>query len=393
MAITLIINPGSSSKKYALYIHGRCISSFRFEKRGPEVELCTERDGQLQTCEGIAATTYTTAVEYVIEHAIKSKYITSAADIDAVGIRVVAPGTHFTQHVRVDTAYRDALALRSEAAPLHIPPTVQEIDMVRSVLHDIPMYAISDSAFHVTMADAARTYSLATDDAQRHDIRRFGYHGISCAAAMHSLAVLSHGVPSRVIICHIGSGMSVTAVHDGRSVDTTMGFSPSSGLVMGTRAGDVDAGALLELMRVKHLSVKDAHMYIQTKGGLEGLSGVADLRVLIERAGHRDEIAEATLTHCVHHIHKAIGAAAAVLGGVDAIVLTATAMERSSYLRGRLLAELEYLGIVMSEDRNDQLHSRNGYIHAATSTVQIAVIKSAETDHMYRIVQDLHRSH
>ncbi len=391
MAVTLIINPGSSSKKYALYIHGRCVTSVRFEKRGSEVELCTERDGQLQTCEGVAATTYSTALEHVLEHAVAAKHIESPAAIDSIGIRVVAPGTPFTEHVRIDTKYRDLLALRAEAAPLHIPPTLQEIDLIRAMLPGTPLYAVSDSAFHATMDSAAHDYSIASEDTVRYDLHRFGYHGISCAAALHSLSVLAHGVPRRVIVCHIGSGVSVTAIKDGKSVDTTMGFSPVTGLTMGTRAGDLDAGALLELMRVKHLSVKDAHAYIQTKGGLFGLSGVSDLRVLIERSQQHDSIAEKTLTHFIFQLHKAIGAAAATLEGVDTIVLTATAMERSSYLRERLLMSLRYLGVVYDQERNEALHSRNGYIHASDSVVAVAVLKSAETDHMYRIVQEIHQ--
>ncbi len=392
MAITLIINPGSSSKKYALYVHGRCVSSLRFERRGSEVELCTERDGQMQTCEGVTPATYSTALEYVLDHAVTAKHIASVAEINAIAIRVVAPGTRFARHEKIDTAYRDALALRAEAAPLHIPPTIQEIDTVRAVLPSTPLFAISDSAFHATMPHQAATYSIASEDTERHDVRRFGYHGISCEAAVHSLSVMAHGVPSRIIVCHIGSGMSVTAIRDGKSIDTTMGFSPSSGLVMGTRAGDVDGGALLELMRVRHLSQKDTHTYLQNRGGLFGLSGVSDLRVLIERSLRHDVVAEQTITHFIYHIQKAIGAAAAALGGVDAIVLTATAMERSSLLREKLTAPLAYLGVSIDNERNDMLHSRNGYIHAASSKVLVAVIKSNETDHMYRIVQELQRN-
>jgi acetate kinase len=392
MAVTLIINPGSSSKKYALYLHGRCVSSIRFEKRGTDVELCTERDGQLQTCEGVTPSTYGIALEYVIDRAVKDGHIKNSHDIEVVGIRVVAPGVLFTRHQKIDTPYRDALSLRAEAAPLHIPPTLQEIDVVRSLLPDVPFYAISDSAFHATLPDAASRYSIAEEDVRRYDIRRFGYHGISCGAAIHSLSVLAHHVPSRVIVCHVGSGVSVTAIKDGKSVDTTMGFSPVTGLTMGTRAGDLDAGALLELMRVKHLSLKDAHTYIQTKGGIYGIAGVADLRVVIERADRNDEPSKQALEHFIYQLQKAIGAAAAALGGVDVIVLTATAMERNSYLRARLLSSLRYLGVVCDEERNELLHSRNGYVHATNSTVAVAVIKSAETDHMYRIVQDLCRN-
>jgi acetate kinase len=388
MAVTLIINPGSSSKKFALFKDGRTILSMRFERNGQAVELCTEHNNEQKKCEGLAVTEYATALEHVLTTAIESNCITKASDITRVGVRVVAPGTYFQTHRMIDEVYLRELQARVVVAPLHIPTTVNELTQVRLLLPHAVVVGVSDSAFHSTLPPVARTYSIKREDTKRYDIYRFGYHGISCASVMHRLDSVV-GKPRRVVIAHIGSGVSITAIRDGVSIDTSMGFSPGSGMVMGTRSGDIESGALLELMRVRDMDISETQQYLQTMAGLKGLAYESDFRHLLDRRANGDTEAIQALELFAYRFKKLLGGHVAALGGLDALIFTATAVERSPAIRSLLGSGLSCFGIELDERRNDDLINHDGIISTDKGPVTVALVRTQELDEMVRVTNGI----
>jgi acetate kinase len=387
MAVTLIINPGSSSKKYTLARDGRPVSTFRFERNEASYELCREHNGAEQKCEGVSATMYRSALEHMLTVAIAEGIITAATDIDRVGVRVVAPGTFFQSQRLVDEAYLAALVAREAVAPLHIPHTVSELKEVMRLLPAARIIGVSDSEFHKTMPKEAREYAIEASDTVTHDLYRFGYHGLSYASLSRQLPQLLRGHASKVVACHIGSGMSMCALRHGESIDTTMGFGPGSGLMMGTRVGDVEPAVLLELMRIHHMKPFDMQTYLQTRGGFWGQTGESDFRHLLSRYEAGDESVVAAFAQCVYRFQKTLGAYQAILGGLDAVVFTATAVERSPRLRALLLAGLEHMGVVLDDSRNDEVVSRDGIISPVGAPVMVAVVRTNEFNEILTVTQ------
>jgi acetate kinase len=388
MAVTLIINPGSSSKKYTLARDGRPVSTFRFERNEQSYELCREHNGAEQKCEGVTDIVYRSALSHVITVAIAEGIISSITEIERVGVRVVAPGTFFQSHRLVDGAYIDALRAREAVAPLHIPHTVSELAEVLRLLPEARIIGVSDSAFHQTMPREAREYAIEAEDTVTYDLYRFGYHGLSYASLARQLPQLLRGHASKVIACHIGSGMSMCALRHGESVDTTMGFGPGSGLMMGTRVGDVEPAVLLELMRIHHMKPLDMQTYLQTRGGFEGQTGESDFRHLLARLEAGDETVVSAFRQCIYRFQKTVGAYHAILGGLDAIVFTATAAERSPWLRALFLAGLEHMGIVLDETRNDEMVSRDGIVSPVGAPVMVAVLRTNEFNEILTVTHN-----
>lgn len=389
MAVTFIVNPGSSSKKYALYSGTKLLLAAHVEKGEEGTILCTLADGTQDRCQMAGNNTYETSLLDFLERALNEKVITSTTDISVVGVRVVAPGTAFASHRFIDDAFMRDLSMAASRAPLHIPHTERELSVLRQALPHATFVAASDSAFHSTMPTHARSYSIAAAEAKQHDLYRFGYHGLSVGGALRRLSPLVGKGSERVIVCHLGSGVSVTAVREGKSMDTTMGYAPGSGLIMGSRAGDFDAGALLSLMEERRLRTIDAQTYLQTKGGLKGIAGESDLRFLLEERAKGNKTASLAIDSFVYGVQKAIGSYVAILGGLDTLVFTATAGERSPVLRALVTAPLSALGIVLDTDKNDALVSRDGVISQTNSPVAVVVIKSEEAEEIRRVVTGL----
>ncbi len=278
------------------------------------------------------------------------------------------------------------------SVPLHIPYTMQEIQYVKNIFPDTKIVAASDSAFHKSIPKKAREFSIDRSDAEAYDIYRFGYHGLSVASTTRRIHPITGDNPEKIVVCHIGGGVSVTAIKDGKSVDTTMGYSPSTGLPMGSRAGDVDPGGLLQLMRAKNLKPSETEMYLNTKGGLYGLSEVSDIRHLLDRRSRGDAIAEQTLSHFVYHIQKAVAASTVALGGLDMLVLTGTASARSGELRIMITEGLEHLGVSLDSDRNDLLVGQDGVLSTQKSKVKVVVMRTDEMGEMAQVVDLLNYS-
>lgn len=386
MGTTLVINPGSSSRKYTLYSEGHPVVELRFEQTNTGFEMCSRLSGIQQTCESIKEDDFNDAFSQVAEavdaHLVR---ISMGKRLDTVVIRVVAPGTFFQHHAEVTDEYISKLKQREASAPLHIPIILKEIQSVKKRFAVARIIAASDSAFHSEMPPQAREYSIPIDDINQFDIHRFGYHGLSVASIVRRIHALIGQEPERMIVCHVGSGTSVTAVKNGKGVETTMGFSPSSGLPMGSRAGDLDTAALLELMRAKNLRPQEAEMYINTNGGLAGIAKDSDIRRLLDRRSQNDVTATRALNVFAYNIQKAIAAQTVALGGLDVIVLTATAAVRSTELRSLILQELSHLGVQVSKDRNDMLVGKDGVISVRNSSVKVVVMRTDEMGEMAHI--------
>jgi acetate kinase len=272
--------------------------------------------------------------------------------IDAVVHRVVHGGARFTAPTLVDEEVLAQLDELAHLAPLHNPPATLAIRRARELFPQAAHVAVFDTAFHATLPRRAREYALPEDVRARHGIRRYGFHGISHADAATRVAAHLERSPQqlRVICCHLGSGASITAIEYGRSVETSMGMTPLEGLVMGTRAGDIDAGIILELAR--ELSPDALAELLNKRAGLMGLTGTDDMRDIERRAGEGDEPCRLAISLYTHRIRKYLGAYASIMGGVDAIVFTGGVGEHSALVRHRCLQRMGFLGAVLDEDRN-----------------------------------------
>jgi acetate kinase len=386
MAITLVVNPGSSSRKYALYQGGQVVLEFRFEDTNTGFEMCSQNAGTQQVCEAINKSDFNESFARVVD-AVDAHLFREGRGkkLDSIVIRVVSPGTFFQRHAVIDEGYITELKRRMAIAPLHIPIILREVESARKHYKQTTIIAASDSAFHSELPAKAREYSILAEDANQFDIHRFGYHGLSVASIIRRIHPLIGQNPERVVVCHIGSGTSVTAVKNGKSVETTMGFSPSTGLPMGSRAGDLDCAALLELMRVKHWRAAEAELYLNTNGGFAGMAKEADIRRLLDRRSQNDAVARQALEVFAYNIQKAIAAQTVALGGLDVLVLTATAAIRSSELRSIILQGLTHLGVQMSKDRNDLLVGKDGVISVRNSPVKIIVMRTDEMGEMAQV--------
>jgi acetate kinase len=333
----LVLNPGSSTLKYAI---------FPGDERG-----------QAKSVDEVLART---------------------GGIDAVGVRVVHGGSKFVEPVVVDDAVLDEIRRLAELAPLHNPLAVRVIEDVRKALPRIPVIAAFDTAFHQTIPEVAYAYAVPRD----LNVRRYGFHGLSYAYVSKRLRDLSAG--PRQIICHLGNGASVCALRDGRSVDTSMGFTPMEGLVMGTRGGDIDPGVILYLLRgaATESALDDI---LNHRSGLLALSQRSgDVRELEAAA---DPASELALEVFAYRARKYIGAYAAALGGVDALAFTAGIGEHSASMRSRICRNLEFLGIRLNETLNREQRSDERRI--SDGAVDVWVIPTNEELEIARSVSDL----
>ena len=385
MDTTLAVNPGSSSRKYELYRGTVRVFTAVFEQTGEGYGMCIAVDGMQQTCTESSVRAYDDALDECIKIACEKGIIKTPKEITRVGVRIVCPGTYFAKHQIITEGYIERLKKMHDAAPLHIPHILTEIAALARVLPHAHIVGVSDSAFHATIPPHVRTYSIDALDSAALDIYRFGYHGLSVASVVRKATKMGAEFPSRAIVCHIGSGVSVTTLANGVSVDTTMGFGPMSGLMMNTRVGDIDPSALLFLMEKMKWTPLETITYLNSKCGIRGMLGHSDLRVTLERFERGDIKASQAIEMYIHRIKKAIGAAVATLSGVDLLVLTATAAERNPTVRALICANLEVFGILIDAEKNETQMGDVGWIHDDASRAQILVVHTEEMDEIARV--------
>ncbi|HVA03707.1 MAG TPA: acetate/propionate family kinase [Acidimicrobiales bacterium] len=324
---------------------------------------------------------------------VLARALRDAPAVDAVGHRVVHGGRDFTAPLLLEAASEQRLEQIAELAPLHNPPAIAAILSLQSLWPDLPQVACFDTAFHVTMPPEASTYALP--DAWRDwGLRRFGFHGLSHAWASRRAAALL-GAPIeqlRLVTAHLGAGASLAAVSGGRSVDTTMGFTPLEGLVMATRSGSVDPGVLLWVLRHEQLTVDELEDALDRRAGLLGLSGVSgDLREVLRAADGGDARSRLAFGVYIHRLRAEVGAMVAAMDGIDGLVFTGGAGEGSARLRHDACVDLGFLGIELDEQRNsadpgleiDRVVSRHGIAPA------VVVVRAREDLEIARQVRVL----
>ncbi len=309
---------------------------------------------------------------------------------DVVGHRIVHGGTIFTGPALVDDAVRSQLRDLTDLAPLHQPKSLAALDAVTAQLPDVLTVACFDTAFHTTIPDAASTFAVPRTWRHQYGIRRYGFHGLSHGYGANRAAALVNKPMAglRIITCHLGAGASLAAVLDGRSVDTTMGFTPLDGLVMATRSGTFDPGAVLWLQEHEHLSVHEVAVALEEQSGLTALAGSGDMRKVEAAAGDGDAAAVLALDVYVHRLAGAIAAMSAATGGLDVLVFTGGVGEHSPTVRRRAVERLAFLGAVIDSDRNEHAHGdRDISTHAAP--VRTVVVTAREDLQIAREVRVL----
>lgn len=298
---------------------------------------------------------------------------------DVIGHRIVHGGTAFTSAVRIDNGVRQQLYDLTALAPLHQPKSLAGLDVVSAHLPDVPAVACFDTAFHTTIPPAAATYAVPREWQRRYPIRRYGFHGLSHAYCSERAAeLLGRPVAGlRIITCHLGAGASLAAVLGGRSVDTTMGFTPLEGLVMATRSGTVDPGLVLWLEEHEHLSPHEVATALEQRSGLTALAGTADMREVEAAASRGDPDAQLALDVYLHRLAAGVAAMSAATGGIDVLAFTGGVGENSPTVRQRAAEQLGFLGVDIDTPRNSAGHDDRD-ITAPGAPVQTLVIAARE---------------
>ncbi|HEX2307128.1 MAG TPA: acetate/propionate family kinase [Jatrophihabitantaceae bacterium] len=294
----------------------------------------------------------------------------------AVGHRVVHGGVRFTGPAVIDADVRREIADLADLAPLHQPKSLAALDEVTAVFPDVPAVACFDTAFHHTIPAAAATYALPVQWRERWPLQRYGFHGLSVAYCARRVAELVPGA-RRLVVCHLGAGASVTALADGRSVDTTMGFTPLEGLVMATRSGTVDPGLVLWLEEHAKLRPNQVATALEQESGLLGLAGDADIRTVLVRAAAGDDTARLAIDVYVHRLAASIAAMATAARGVDVLVFTGGVGERADEIRAAAVEALDFLGIGLDAAANSAA-SPDAEVTARGSPARVFVIAARE---------------
>jgi len=378
----LVINAGSSSLKYQVVDAGtgHAVASGLIERVGQAGAHLRHANNGEELERDLQVPDHTAAMA-----AMDDAFATYGPDLAeeglvAVGHRVVQGGARFGHSVLIDEETEHIIEDLSDLAPLHNPPNLAGIRAARKLFTDLPHVAVFDTSFHLTMPDRAATYALDREVAKQYRVRRYGAHGTSHQYVAREAAQFLGLEPEQanLIVLHLGNGASVTAVADGRSVDTSMGLTPLEGLVMGTRTGDIDPAVVFHLARHADMSIDEIDELMNRRSGMFGLTGMIDMRDITAAAESGDEAATSALDIYCYRLRKYIGAYTAVLGRVDGIAFTAGIGENSAPVRAGAVAGLEHLGIQIEAAANEQRSKDTRRISPADSPVAVLVVPTNE---------------
>ncbi|MCL2371123.1 hypothetical protein FWC63_00020 [Candidatus Saccharibacteria bacterium] len=344
----LVLNPGSSSRKYAFYEDGVEILTLHFEPEEGEFVCTVEKNGTKDKT-SVKMKKINDAIGLVPE-ILEDNGVKIDSSL-MIAVRLVGPTDYFAENHLVDDEFMKKLEGVADIAPLHVPVTLAEIKDAREIFENVRMVAISDSRFHRTQPETQEYYAIPRKTADEFGVKRFGYHGISVSAAVRKMQS-EDLLPSRAVVCHIGSGASITAVKDGKSWGNSMGVTPLDGIMMATRAGSIDPSALLVLQRELGLKPLELEKYLNKECGLKGVAGDDDLRNVQKLAEDGDKEAQFALELYKQKIVEGIARMAAVLGGIDAVVFTATIGERATDMRAAIIEGISFLGFEADEGKN-----------------------------------------
>ncbi len=382
----LVLNCGSSSIKYKLFDmkSNEVIAQGGVEKIGMKGSFLklTLPDGQKVQLEG-EILEHRAGIEYIFGVMLSEKYgcIRSLDEIDAVGHRVVHGGERFNKSVLITEEVIEMLKECIELAPLHNPPNLKGIYAIQELLPHTPQVSVFDTAFHQTMPDYAYVYGLPYSLYEKYGIRRYGFHGTS-HRYVSKRACEFLNVPyesQRIITAHIGNGVSITAIKNGKSMDTSMGMTPVEGLMMGTRSGDLDPGVISYIMEKEHMSASGISTLLNKFSGVLGISGISsDMREIEVGIKENNPRAILALNAYDYRIKKYIGAYSAVLGGVDILVFTGGVGENQSVTRSVVCKDMEYMGIELDEELNRSVRAKEVVISKPSSKVKVLIIPTDE---------------
>lgn len=389
----LVLNCGSSSVKYKLIeLSGNeqnILAEGGVEKVGlPDSFLKFKYNGEKVTINA-SMPNHNVAIRIILDNLTSEKFgcIKNFDEIEAVGHRLVHGGEKFNSSVLINDEVIAKVKECYDLAPLHNPVNIAGVDAISEILPDVPQVGVFDTAFHQTMPSYAYMYGLPYEMYEKYGVRRYGFHGTShryvSRRACDFLGLEYE--KQRIITCHIGNGGSITAIKDGKSVDTSMGMTPVEGLIMGTRCGDVDPGALLYIQQKEHLDHEGMQALINKKSGVAGLTGVSsDMRDIEKAVEEGNERAIMALNMYEYRITKYIGAYTAALGGVDVIVFTGGVGENQTGTRERICKQLAFLGIEFDVEKN-KIRGEEIELSTPNSKVRVVVIP---TDEEYMIARD-----
>ena len=382
----LVLNCGSSSIKYALYnMDGHSvITSGGIEKIGlPDSFITVKLHGEKHKMTR-PVPEHTVGVQWIFEVLTRGEYavLDSLDELDAVGHRMVHGGERFNKSVLLTPEVMEAFAACNDLAPLHNPANIKGVNAVKALLPNIPQVGVFDTAFHQTMPDFAFMYALPYDLYKQYGVRRYGFHGTShryVSQRVCEFLGLKSAEGKKIITCHIGNGASVAAVKDGKCVDTSMGLTPLEGLMMGTRSGDVDAGAVTFLMDKLHLDTHGISHLLNKQSGLAGVSQLSsDFRDILAGIANGNDKARLAKEMYTYRIRKYIGQYAAAMGGVDIIVFTGGAGENQWEVREEATQGLEFMGVRMDEARNRSCRATEAILSSDDSRVTVCCIPTDE---------------
>ncbi|MDR1859527.1 MAG: acetate kinase [Bacteroidales bacterium] len=382
----LVLNCGSSSIKYQLFdMSDRSVlakggieklgmkGSFLKHKRGGEAAVFF--DGEILD--------HKAGVEYILGVLTSEKYgsLKSLNEIDAVGHRVVHGGEFFSSSELITDEVVAALVRCTSLAPLHNPPNLRGIEAMQELLPGAPQVGVFDTAFHQSMSPVAFMYGIPYVLYEKYGVRRYGFHGTSHRyVTQRACEILNRDfLTQKIISCHLGNGASIAAVSNGKSADTSMGFTPLEGLIMGTRSGDLDVGAVTYIMEQEEIGLKSANLLFNKHSGMLGLSGVSsDMREIEQAAADGNDRARLSLDIYNYRVKKYIGSYIAALGGLDILIFTGGIGENSDSTRRGILNNMEFLGIEADESRNAGSHGKEQIISKDGSRVTVMVVPTDE---------------
>lgn len=389
----LVLNCGSSSIKYKMFdmSNSSVIAQGGIEKIGLPGSFLkfTMSNGEKVVLDKDIPE-HTVGVQFVLDTLISKEYgcISSFDEITAVGHRVVHGGEVFNKSVVITNEVVEQMKKCIDLAPLHNPANLKGIATIEKLLPKVPQVGVFDTAFHQTMPDYAYMYAIPYEYYTKHAVRRYGFHGTShryiTLKAIEMLNLDPHN--NKIITCHIGNGASIAAIQNGKTIDTSMGLTPVEGLMMGTRSGDIDAGALTFLMDKENLDSKGISDMVNKKSGMIGVSGVSsDMREVDAAGKSGNERAKLAQNMYYYRIKKYIGAYAAALGGVDAIIFTGGVGENQTLCRQQSCEGLQFIGVELDHKMNEKIHGEDMVISTPSSKVKVVVIA---TDEEYMIASD-----
>ncbi|HUI86027.1 MAG TPA: acetate kinase [Nitrososphaerales archaeon] len=381
----LVLNCGSSSIKYELMDmdNGKSLARGTIAKIGEHGSYIEHESGNTKIRNEVKVANHEAGFKIMMSHLMagKGRVIKDASEVSAVGHRVVHGGEGFSDSILIDDGVIRKIRECIPLAPLHNPHNLAGIEAARKYFPKIPHVAVFDTAFHQTLPQKAFTYPIPYEMYEKFRVRRYGFHGTSCRyVSARAAELLGRPIDSlRMVVCHLGNGVTLDAIRNGKSVETSMGLTPTEGLMMGTRSGDVDPGVVYYLSTAAGLSLERIYDILNRESGLLGVSGVSnDMREVIEQAKKGNPRCKLAVEMFAHRLKKYVGAYAAVLGGIDALVFTAGIGVNSPLIREKACSGLSFMGLELDRAKNRAAIGREADISGSDSRVRVLVIPTDE---------------